>query len=676
MPSIEYALRINYTHFNTPARLRGMVGFCKKAGIREVQLVPVDYVNESVFPPRAAIAARRALLTGIIRHLADHGIAAGYCVLRTFYGAAMDGKDHIGFKQPRVDMSGNAATLHPCPLDSIYLDYIKYFYAELARTGPASMMVDDDFRYECIKGLGPTCFCPLHLKEFKRRFAHNVDRESLKTILEQTTPSPVKNDWMEFKRVLLLELAGALRETVHKINPNIRMGLMLTSTEISAMEGRDHRALVEMFAGDLPPLVRPGQGCYAENNRLTLLTGLADTVYQSSLMSANTEIQAEVDFYPHSLFNKSAQFGFDYQIKANLACNIKKINIWPFDSYDAITEKHPYAGIMARTNKVLNSLVRAIPDRAVMCGIRVEYSQKAAQLRPQRAQAAIKGGLSDIPPLLWRLGIPFTFADSSVVILTKDSFPMPRERLALLLQTKNVFMDCDALAMIATMGFTQKLGVKIAGPLSPADYKQEFFMPDVCNGAAAGCYMTSRGGIGDIVKIAAAGRRWRAATRLIKLNGARGAPGMLVAGQNGRRLAVCACRLRDTPFWVNEAKQAQMQAVLAWLSGGTLPAVVRGAPDICPVLLDDTSTGTRVLSLINASTSCADGFAVELAAARSADKYRVRFMDDDGRMASIPAARISKRRGALCVKVAGAAKLQPYQVRFLFVAETRARGGK
>lgn len=668
MKKIEYVLRISYVHFNTPSKLQAMIGFCKKAGIREVQLVPVAYTggDKSVFPPRAAIAARREALTKIIRRLTDHGISSGYCVVRTFYGASIDGKDYIGFKQPRVDMSGKAGTVHPCPLDAVYLDYIKYFYTELARTGPLTLMVDDDFRYERIPGLGPTCFCPLHLREFRRRYGQKLDREALIRVLGKAAPSRVKANWMEFKRTLLLELAVELRGAVHKVNPNIRVGLMLTSTEISALEGRDHRELVEAFAGGLRPLVRPGQGCYRDSDRLEILRGLTDTVYQSSLMSERTEVQAEVDFYPHSLFNKSAQFGFDYQVKANLACNIKKINIWPFNNDHVVTEKHPFAGMMAGNNKALNRIVRAVPARAVMCGIKVEYSQKAAQLRPQRAGDILKMHMSPIPPLLWRLGIPFTFGESHTVILTKDSFPMRKEKIEEILAGKNVFMDCEALEMVEGMGLAQAIGLRIKGKLPPEAHIEEFMLSDGRNGDAAGRKLRADT-MGPVVKLEPGANKWQALTSLRDISRASRAHGLLVSEANGLRTAVWAAPLKEK-YWANQIKQAQMQGVLAWLNGGVLPAVVRGAPDVCPVLLEDASTRTRVLSLINASTACADEFTVEFAAKRRPSEYKIRFMNDDGRMEDMPF-KHNKKRGVLSLKITGMPQLHPYQVRFMFVTE-------
>lgn len=664
MKHIEYALRIGYEHFETPAKLREMIAFCRRAGIREVQLVPVNLKRDlSVFPPRAAIPPRCRQLAPIIRGLTAAGIRAGYCVVRTFMATSATRRDFIGFKQPRVDMSGKAQAIQPCPLDRVYLDYIKDYYAALARTGPALMFVDDDFRYEYIAGMGPTCFCPLHLGEFRRRYGQRLSRTALAEILASPDASQVKNDWMEFKRQLLLELARDLRATVHQVNPRIRLGLMLTCVEISALEGRDVRELVEAFAGDLPPLVRPGQGCYADVNRLSLIQGLTETVYQTHCMPPDAEIQAEVDFYPHSLFNKSAEFGFDFQIKANLACGLRKINLWPFGANHTVTARHPFAGIMARKNKIFNRILQTIPRTARMTGIQVVYSPKAAQLRRQRAQD-VRMYLGPVPQVLWRLGLPWTFAASPVAVLNKDSFPMSREQALGIFERQNVFMDSQALEQALKLNLPQLAGLHLRGQVEPTDCMREMVLADPRNAAAAGGVVPRR--TGQVACFAAGARGpWRPLTRFITLAGRPGACGMLALERRPRRYVVCAAPLGENGFWLNEVRQVQLQGIFQWLCGGVLPAAVRGAPDVCPVLLADADERTRVLGLINVSTGCADGIEVELAAPLSWRRCQAGWIADDGRYSEIAGRDLRRRRGRLVVTIRGAAKIYPYQVRFL-----------
>ncbi len=661
---IEYALRIGFEHFDTAAKLREMIGFCRTAGIREVQLVPVDLRRDvSVFLPRKELSARCRELTPIVKGLRKAGIQPGYCVLRTFMAASHTGRDYIGFKQPRVDMSGKAAAIHPCPLDAVYLDYIRFYYAALAGTGPTAMLTDDDFRYEYIAGMGPTCFCPLHLREFRRRYGHKVDREQLAAILEQAEPHRIKNDWMEFKRVLLVELARELRAAVHAVNPRIRLGLMLTCTEISALEGRDIRELVEAFAGGLPPLVRPGQGCYADADRLMILKGLTETVYQCGQVPPGTELQAEVDFYPHSTFNKSASFGFDFQIKANLACGLKKINIWPFGAAHKVMADHPFAGIMARNNRVFNRILNFIPDGAGMQGAQVVYSPKAAQLRRQRAQD-VKMFIGPAPQILWRLGIPWTFAAAPVAVLTCDSFPMPREQALEIFERQNVFMDFPALEQALKLNLPQLAGLRIRGLAEPTDCMTEMMLADRRNAAAAGGLVPRRSG--PVARIAAAaGACWRPLTRFLTRSGRPGACGMLALERQGRRCVVSAAPLGENGFWLHEVRQAQMQGVFAWLFEGVLPAAARGLPDLCPVLLRGTAAGPSVLALLNVSTARADDVTIELAAGPNAWTGRIAYIADDGRVTPFGKNDLTRRRGIIAIRLRGAAAFGPFQARFI-----------
>jgi len=72
-----------------------------------------------------------------------------------------------------------------------------------------------------------------------------------------------------------------------------------------------------------------------------------DTVFQVSQLPENTDVQAEVDMFPHSPFEKTPEVGLDYQVKTNLVCNIKKQNVWPFGAWDEVNAEHPYTRFLA-----------------------------------------------------------------------------------------------------------------------------------------------------------------------------------------------------------------------------------------------------------------------------------------------------------------------------------------
>ena len=670
MKTIEFVPRIIHGNYKTPKKLQGVIAFCKRLGIREVQLCPVDVPTEPAFLPKDQIVQRRQQLRRIIRTLAQNGIEGTINVLRTFMPIRWPEEEPIGFQQPRMDMEGKIDRFTPCPLDPIYRDYIRFFYAELAKTGATKLFVDDDFRYEYL-GLGPTCFCPLHLREFNRRYPYRATRKSLAEACTDAAPTSLKRDWMDFKRAGLLELAVELREAVHQVNPQVRLGLMLTSTEISLPDACNQRELVEAFAGPLQPLARPGFGWYSDADRIEFLYGLTDSVFQTSLLSEETEIQAEVDLFAHTRFNKSTATGLDYQIKALLACKIKKQSIWPFEYRHRIDADHPYCDILKSNLKAFKAIARIIPDDAVMRGVKVVYNLRTGLLRQQRARDIVMYG-PKIPVLLWRLGIPYTFGESKVAILTKDSFPLSKREVEDYLANYHLLIDSEALSEICALGLGRRIGVRPKRALSSKESVIEELAAHPLNGPAAGGEGCAAW-LGKAVVLQTLGRKWKTLSFLLDTKRRRTTPGMLAAERDGKRIAVLAYPMGLNVFWLDETKQAQLQSLLGWLGGGALPACVENAPDLCPVVLQPESRGTTIVSLINCSTTRAEDFTLRVGTSRPASRCAISYLDDRGRMANLSAKYFRKAGAYLTIRIPPTAGINPYQVRVFRIS---AKAGK
>lgn len=663
MRPVEFVPRIIQGNFNTPEKLKGMIAFCKKAGITQVQLVAVETPYEPAWLPKPQLVRRCRMVRRVIRTLGQHGITGNICVVRTFMPLVGKHDDEpIGFKQLRVDMEGKTSPGCPCPLDPIYQDYIRFFYAQMASTGARELFVDDDFRYERL-GTGLTCFCPLHMREFRKRYPkHRATVSSIAAACRDERPTPLKRDWMEFKRVLLIEFARELRETVHSVDPEVRMGLMLTCTEISIFEGRDFTELVQAFAGPHLPLVRPASGCYNDYDRLTFLSGQADTVYQVSQLPRETDAQAEVDMFPHSPFHKTPEVGLDYQVKTNIACNLKKQNIWPFGAWDKVDASHPYTRFLAAKLPDFNAMADAIPDAAVMGGVSLVYSQKVALLKPHRPEQVRMFG-PRLPPLLWRLGIAWTFEKGDTVILNKDSFPMPREAVKDLFANRNLLIDIDALLRLRRMGFGKTLGLRSGRVLEIADKVKERLTTSSINGPQAGTELFTwhQGGIVRVLKPVS--RAWTVLSHWIDCRKKKSSPAVLARKLEGQRIIVTGYPIASTAL--AEPKRLHLQALLEWLHGGPLPAAVQGAPDISPVVMKDSASRVTVVSLINASTARAEKFTLTIASTRRG--VRVRYLSDTGKLTTVPARCIRRTRNALHVTVPPAAGINPYDVRLFRV---------
>ena len=661
MKKIEYVMRIMHANYNTPEKLKGLINFCKKAGVYEVQLVPINAPFEPAFLSKKGIIKRCGELKRIIYTLETNGIEGNLAVVRTLYPLPAPEEENIGFSQPKIGADGTSDKLTPCPLDPVYRDYIRFCYSEYAKTNARSIIVDDDFRYEWV---GPgTCFCPLHLSEFNKRFKHNVSRESLVKICCDTTISKIKQDWMDFKRQTLVKFAQELRESVHSINPKIRMGLMLTSTEISLYEGRDFQELVNAFAGNLKPLVRPGQGWYKDEKRTEFLLGLTDTVFQKNKLSDNTEIQAEVDVCPHTCFSKSTAVSLDYQIKANIACNIKKINIWPFSEIDKVDSMHPFADILKHNTKIFNSIAKIIPDNSVMRGVKVLYNLQTGILRDQTKKADMYG--PKIPTLLWRFGIPYTFSESKALILSKNSFPLSKKEVKELLSKYNVLIDSNALVKICELGLDKLIGVKPGRVFSSKDSIYEYYVDNVLNGPIIKSLMSNSRRSQVATDMQYNKKEFTILTHIVNSKGKRMVPGIIASHKKNQRIVVLAYPISITSeSWLNPARQSQMQSLLAWLCGGVLPAVVKGAYDLCPVVLEDDISGVKIISLINCSTMRWENFDLCIEANLPISKYVVSYVSNSGKIIDVSKRAIRKKEGSLYIKVSEEAGINSCQVRF------------
>ncbi len=645
MKHFELVLRIAQSHFNTPEKVAELIEFCLKSSITEVQLVPIYYPVEPAFMSREQIVARCKQLTGIVAEMDKHNINACIAVLRTFYPTP--GKtENIGFGQPRMDIDGKTHPNTPCPLDEKYLDYITFLYAEYAKTKTKAIIVDDDYRYEFISGLGPTCFCPLHVEEFNRRNSFGATFEELKKACESETASELKIAWMEFKQQLLVEFAVKLRETVEAVNPDCRVGLMLTCTEIALPDSRNVRQLVEAFAGDKQPLVRPGFGWYNDFKRIEFLQGAADAYLQTTQLPHNTDFQPEVDLYIHTGgFNKAVNTGLDFQIKANLIFNFKKINIWPFGSMDDDLPHHPFLKILQEKHAHFSAFANLIPDDAEITGIYTPFNPKAGYLRKQ-IKSALRMYGHDCPVTLWRLGMPFSFKSGDTVFLSKDAFPLSGRELSGYLDNYNVIIDGSALNEIAASDNCGMPDIEIGGIYQPGDCVYEKCLEHPVNGDLAGKTVipVSWPRMAPVLP----GKSWQPLTEILNNDGKYTGVSACIRESKGRRQAILTGSLNHG-YFLNCWKQEFTQNLISWINGSPLPVIVKNAPDVCPVVLESVKQKVRIISLINASTAPHHGFAVQIPSNRV--NPEISLISEAGKLLPVPEKNLVRNPDSIAILI-------------------------
>lgn len=210
-----------------------------------------------------------------------------------------------------VDPSGREARLAACPRDPAWRAYLAELYGYYAGARPRFLWVEDDFRYHNHPPLEwGGCFCDEHLAEFSRRAGRPLDRgEFLAGVLAPGEPHPFRAIWLDTAREALEATARAIRDAVHAVSPQTRLGLMTSVPAVHAAEGRRWGPLLAALCGPHPPAVRIHLPAYSERrpaDYLSMFHTIADA--HRALLPPGTEVYPELENFPYSRFAKSLAF--------------------------------------------------------------------------------------------------------------------------------------------------------------------------------------------------------------------------------------------------------------------------------------------------------------------------------------------------------------------------------
>ncbi|MBI5093753.1 MAG: hypothetical protein HZB26_15075 [Candidatus Hydrogenedentes bacterium] len=207
--------------------------------------------------------------------------------------------------QTMVDWRGYSASAVVCPLDPAWRDYyakaMRIFAAEHFRV----IWIDDDIRYHNHAPLDwGGCWCPLHVAEFVRRAGTSASREEIVSrAIQSGEPHPWRGLWFDMWEDSHVALLDSWREIVE--GAGSRLGLMSSSVEAHAMEGRDWSRWWHAIARESPPVHRPHFWGYSETPAPILVYGISQMQQHRALRPAAIESDPEIECFPYGPWNKS-----------------------------------------------------------------------------------------------------------------------------------------------------------------------------------------------------------------------------------------------------------------------------------------------------------------------------------------------------------------------------------
>lgn len=466
--------------------------FCCDPGFNdEAEIAALDrYVDEALVDDVAVFANVEELNTGHMSYeeqdayltmmariramLAPRGVSLSvnqwHSVMHADLGKAL--RPHQPFR-PMVDGEGRAAALCVCPLCEAWQDYIGGLYARYARLEPAILWVEDDFRLHNHEPLAwGGCFCEEHMKLYSQRAGKPLTREEfLAGVLRPGEPHPYRAIWLDVSRETMLRAAEAIARAVRRVNRQARIGLMSSTPQAHAAEGRDWHALLRTLAAGQPPVDRVHLPGYQEKAPGDYLNGFnMVAMLTRAMLPPGTQVFPELENFPYGLFSKSRRFT-RFQLLSALALDIRGITIDLYDlNGNGIVWEEGYQRMLRDTKPWLNALNGAGVFGGRRRGVQVLYSQRSAYtLHTEAGQS-----LEELYPqdcfwagLLPALGVPFAFCDdpdsltgqvvaaSGQVLRNWDEATLER-----LFAGNFVLLNGDALATLADRGLARLAGVE------------------------------------------------------------------------------------------------------------------------------------------------------------------------------------------------------------------------
>lgn len=273
------------------------------ANVEELNTGHTDLAERAAYRDLAERTGRIATAAG-----ASMSINPWHTVMHGDYGKRLrEGQDF----RLMVDPAGRQAQLAVCPRDDAWREYLAELYAFYAAARPRFLWVEDDFRYHNHPPLQwGGCFCNEHVAEFSRRAGRPLTREEFVAgLLAPGDPHEFRVIWLETARDALERAAAAIRDAVHAVSPETRLGLMTSVPAVHAAEGRRWAPLLEALSSPHAPAVRIHLPAYSERRPaeyLTLFHTISDL--HRALLPREAEIYPELENFPYSRFAKSLAF--------------------------------------------------------------------------------------------------------------------------------------------------------------------------------------------------------------------------------------------------------------------------------------------------------------------------------------------------------------------------------
>lgn len=413
----------------------------------------------------------------MLQKVKSMGIKAGVNVLATigFFPEAIDST--MKNAKAYCSMDGSEILGRLCPSDKGNIEYIKEQYRIYARLSPDIIYIDDD-----ISSLACACdecinrFNKLNPKLFEE---NNICRETLNIALNSADTAArqqTREAWIKYNALRIGELYELIENTVHEIDPKIKLGAM---SHMSGSDGLDSDGWAAKLCSKSSPEIswRPGGGVYTDYN----INDVGDKANRISaqvryLPDNVTKVESEIENFPYQSLRKSPSFtAFEAFIYQAAGCTGTAFNV--LSNEEEIGKEHERFFETAKEAAEYGRLLTAAFGRKPLCGAGFWWDKNSASYPAEEKWNCAKPVPSAVD--IHQIGIPYACDPEYMPVFFFDgntAAQIPDTELKKCL-SKGVMMSADALDIINKRGFGEYTGFKTTGVFTHDTLEQEIDHP-------------------------------------------------------------------------------------------------------------------------------------------------------------------------------------------------------
>lgn len=483
-----------------------------------------------------------------------------------------------------------------CPNGTDYRQYIRTKYQMLAETDPDFIWVDDDIRMHH-HSVAYACFCPCCMELFNKANATSYTREELVEALNSSDGQEVRRAWLEQNNKSVTDLMKWICESVHAVNPDIRLGLMTSGV---VWGNYSNPRLFEWMDALGAAMGRPGGGFSDDDHPLDFVRKIHECGRQIPLYSDKvSDIQYELENFPYQRLSKSVHMVI-------LECTASFFAGHNGIAFNAIScDDYPELLEAIRKQQGMWDTIQCLAGEFIVNGLYPCFDLEHAVKRTVRQGDWFNSSYAqkvDQSNELNKIGIPLTMdprgACAYILIGTMPE-AYSEEALKSML-SQGAVMDGQALEILLQRGFGDYCGVKIAKTVDNGVYERIYDHP--FNGVAAkgkrDPYITFWGDDSKCYVLEKTDRTTEFISGLETIQGEPAGPCLsLYRNPYGGHVAVCG--FMPWKFIGSIEKRYQVNAICEWVSKGQMPVQIEQCTKVIPFIRRAEDGRAAMLMLVN-----------------------------------------------------------------------------